>query len=129
MNRRLLSPLSSLLLPLLFLMLSAATPAAAGDRDPLAGVEGLVSPQTLLGGVIRDNDISLVFDHLRAVIAAAAAGREAPAMPDSLTRRLDEGGSELRQRGTLLGLALSYGAERALREALREFTAPPRAAE
>lgn len=125
MNRRLLSPL----FPLLFLMLSAATPATASDRDPLAGVESLLAPQTLLGGVIRDSDISLVFDHLRATMAAAAAGREAPAMPEPLTRRLDEAGSELRQRGTLLGLALSYGAERALREALREFTAPPRAAE
>jgi|LNFM01.1.fsa_nt_gb hypothetical protein len=125
MNRHMSSPL----LPLLLLMLFTATPAAAGDRDAQAGVEGLLAPQTLLGGVVRDGDISLVFDHLRATMAAAAAGREAPAMPGPLISRIDEAGSELRQRGTLLGLALSYTAERALREVLREFTTAPRAAE
>lgn len=126
MNRR----LTFLHGPVLFcLSLLAAAPAAANDADPLPGIEGLVNPQTLFGGVIRDSDVSLVFDHLRATMAAAAAGREAPAMPEVLSRRLDEAGSELRQRGTLLGLALSYGAERAVREALREFSASPRAAE
>jgi hypothetical protein len=115
--------------PLLLAAMLAATPAAAAESDPHAGLERLLSPQALFGGVVRETDVSLFFDHLRASMAAAAAGREAPAMPEALTRRLEEAGGELRQRGTLLGLALSYLAERALREALREFSAAPRGAE
>ena len=113
----------------LALNLLTAVPVSAADRDPLSGVERLLNPQLLFGGVVREADVSMLFDHLRATLAASAAGREPPPMPEALARRFDEAGGELRQRGTLLGLALSYGAERALREALREFTAPPRAAE
>lgn len=126
MNRR-LQPLFCLALALNLL---TAVPAAAADRDPLSGVERLLAPQVLLGGVVRESDVTLLFDHLRATLAAASAGREAPAVPEALARRFDEAGGELRQRGTLLGLALSHVAERALREALRDFAAAsPRATE
>jgi len=110
--------------------LIAAAPARAADSEPAAGLERLLGPQLLFGGVVREADISQFFDHLRATLAASAAGREPPAMPEALARRFDEAGGELRQRGTLLGLALSHVAERALREALRDFNAAsPRATE
>ncbi|MFO0255874.1 MAG: hypothetical protein ACK5ZW_00400 [Betaproteobacteria bacterium] len=126
MNRR----LQSLFCLALALNLLTAVPVSAADRDPLPGVERLLNPQLLFGGVVREADVSLLFDHLRATLAASAAGREPPAMPEALARRFDEAGGELRQRGTLLGLALSHVAERALREALRDFNAaPPRATE
>ncbi len=130
MTTALKTRLLSRVLPLCCAMMLVATPAAAAEADAFSAVERMLTPQALLGGVVREADVSLLFDHLRATMAAAAAGREPPAMPESLIRRIDETGGELRQRGTLLGLALSHVAERALREALRDFNAAsPRATE
>lgn len=113
-----------LLLSVLALMAVVTGQARATEPDPFAAMESLLTPQALLGGVVQERDISLLFDHLRASMLAAAEGRAAPPLPDELGRRLEATGAEMRLRGTLIGLALSQSLERALRESLRELSPP-----
>ncbi len=108
------------------LVLGAAlcAPAQAAERDPLAGLEPLLTPQLLLGGLVTDNDFSLLFAHLRASMLATAEGREPPPVPAALSQRIETAGGELRVRGALIGLALSQVMERAVRDALRDYAQP-----
>jgi hypothetical protein len=110
------------------LVLGAAlsAPALADQRDPLAGLEPLLTPQALFGGLVTESDVTLLFAHVRAAMLAAAEGREPPPPPEALSRRIETAGEELRTRGTLIGLALSLAMERAVRDAVREFAQPPR---
>jgi len=105
--------------------LACAAPAHAGGKpDPIAQVEALLGSGTLLQGVVRDEDVSLLFAHLRAALRAAHEGREAPA-PEELNRRAEAIAGELKARGTLAGLLLLTAFEAAARQALRErFPAP-----
>lgn len=112
------------LIPTLFLAVTLSAPALAADPDPLAGMESLMTPQALFGGLISESDISLLFAHLRASMLATAEGHESPPVSPALIQRMDVVGSELRIRGTLAGLALSQIMERAAREALRDFASP-----
>ena len=98
-----------------------AAPLQAAERDPLSGLEGLLTPQVLLGGLISENDVNLLFAHLRESMLATADGREPPAMPAALSQRIEAAGSELRVRGALMGLVLSQFMERAVRDAVRDF--------
>jgi hypothetical protein len=116
------------LVPSLILGAALSAPALAADRDPLAGMESLLTPQVLLGGLISESDVNLLFAHLRASLLATSEGREPPPIPAALSQRIDAAGSELRVRGTLIGLVLSQVMERAARDALRDFAQPvPRA--
>jgi hypothetical protein len=100
--------------------LAIAVPAHAGERpDPFAQVESLFDPGVLFQGVIRDEDVALVFAHLRAALLAAYAGREAPP-PEELNRRAEALAGELKARGTLAGLLLLTAIEAAARQAVRE---------
>lgn len=105
--------------------LACAAPAHAGEKpDPYARVEALLGSGALLQGVVREEDVSLLFAHLRAALLAAHEGREAPA-PEALQRRAEAIAGELRMRGTLAGMLLLTAFETAVREALRErFPAP-----
>ncbi len=103
-----------------------SAPVFAGDSDPLARVEPLLDPQALFGGLVTEEDVSLVFAHWRAAMRAAAEGREPPPFPETLSRRLDTAGAELRLRGIIAGLALSSAMESAVRDAVRELNAPLR---
>ena len=98
-----------------------AAPLQAAESDPFSGLEGLLTPQVLLGGLISENEVSLLFAHLRESMLATADGREPPAMSPALSQRIDAAGSELRVRGTLIGLVLSQVMERAVRDAVRDF--------
>jgi hypothetical protein len=101
-----------------------SVPALAGDgrpHDPLSRVE----PQALFQGVVRESDVALVFDYLRSALAAAAAGREAPA-PDALRKRAETLAAELRMRGALAGLLLLSVLEAEAGALLRELTPPAR---
>lgn len=111
---------------ILILFAALSSPARAADHDTLAGLESLLTPQMLLGGLVSDSDVSLLFTHLRASLLASSEGREPPPVPAALSQRMESVGGELRLRGTLLGLALSQVMERAARDALRDFarTAP-----
>jgi len=108
--------------------LALAAPAQAGDKpDPLAQLEPLVNPRTLLQGVLREEDVSLLFAHLRAALLAASEGREAP-LPEELNQRAQAIGAELQARGLLTGLLFLTAFEAAARQAVREalvIPAPP----
>ncbi len=106
------------LIPALAMALAMSAPAQADDRSPLAGIEPLLDPQVLFGGLVTEDDVSLLFAHLRASMLAASEGREPPPLPQALSRRFETAGDDLRVRGTLLGLVLSQTLERAAREAL-----------
>jgi hypothetical protein len=105
--------------------LALAVPAHAGERpDPFAQIEGLLNPRVLLQGVVREEDVSMLFAHLRAALLAASEGREAP-LPDELNQRAEAIGAELKVRGTLLGLLFLTAFEAAARQAVREALVEP----
>ena len=112
------------LLSVLVVGAALSVSAHAAERDPVAGLEPLLTPQVLLGGLIDESDVSLLFAYLRASMLANAEGREPPPMPSALSRRMETAGGELRVRGTLIGLALSQVMERAVRDAVRDFAQP-----
>jgi hypothetical protein len=105
--------------------LALATPAQAGDQpDPFAQLEPLVNPRILLQGVVRDEDVSLLFAHLRTALLAASEGREAP-VPEELNRRAEAIGAELRARGLLTGLLFLTAFEAFARQTVRDALANP----
>ena len=112
---------------LLVLTLGATLSVAARAADPAssARVEPLLDPRVLLGGLVTEADVSLLFAHLRAAMLAAAEGREPPPLPEALDKRLEAAGGELRLRGLLAGMALTQFVERAVRDAVRELAPPP----
>ena len=110
---------------ILVLGLGFTAPACAGEQpDPLARVEPLLDPKVLLQGVVREEDVSLLFAHLRAALLASQQGREAP-VPEELNRRLEAISGELRARGAIAGLLMLTAFEAAARQALREALAVP----
>ena len=107
------------------LILGLAAPAGAGERpDPFAQLDPLLNPAILLQGVVREEDISLLFAHLRTALIASYQGREAPA-PEELNRRLEAIGGELKARGALAGLAFLTAFEAAARQALQDALVVP----
>ena len=108
--------------------LALCAPASAEQKpDPVAQIESLLNSGVLFQGVVREEDVSLVFAHLRAALMAAYAGREAPP-PEELNRRAEAIAAELKSRGMLAGLLLLTAFEAAARQALREALAGPAAA-
>lgn len=106
------------------LVLSSPALADGGkDQDPLSRLE----PQALLQGMIREGDVSLLFDYLRLALAAAAEGREAPA-PEALQKRAEALGDEIKMRGALTALLLLNALEAGAKQLLREPAAPARPA-
>lgn len=113
---------------MVLLGLACAAPAHAGEKpDPYARIEAPLNPGVLLQGVVREEDVSLLFAHLRAALLASYEGREAPP-PEQLNRRAAAIAAELKTRGTLAGLLLLVAFEVAARQALREALADPAAA-
>lgn len=100
-----------------------SAPALASD-DPFARIDALLDPKVLLKGVVREDDVSLLFAHLRAALLAAVEGRQPPATAE-LDRRAEAIGSELKLRGTLMGLLLLTALEAAARQAVRDALAEP----
>lgn len=105
-----------------FLSAALIAPAHAEGNDPFAQLETLLDPKVLLKSVIREDDVLLLFAHLRAALLAAAEGRQAP-VPEALNRRAEAIGNELKLRGTLAGLLLLTAFEAAARQAMREALA------
>ena len=97
--------------------LSIPGPAAADDeRDALARLES----GQMLRGLVRERDVTLLFDFLRASLAAAIEGREAPPVPEELTGRAEVLGQALKAQGALAALALLATLEQRAKRALRE---------
>jgi len=113
------------ILAVALLMVAAAAPARAGERpDPLAQLEPLLASGELFRGVIREDDVALLFAHLRAALLASAEGREAP-VPEAINRRAEAIAAELKARGALAGLLLLTALEASARQAVREGLAAP----
>jgi hypothetical protein len=102
-----------------------AAPAGAEQKpDPLAGIEPLLNPKVLLQGVVSEEDVSLLFAHLRAALLASYQGHDVPSA-EELNRRLEAISGELKARGAIAGLLLLAAFEAAARQALREALAEP----
>jgi hypothetical protein len=107
---------------LLVLAVGGMLSSALHAQEPAAPV--LPEPQQLFGGVVSEDDVGLLFEHLRESMRATAEGREPPPMPESLARRLEAAGGELRLRGLDAAMLLTRFVEHAVRGAVREL-APP----
>ena len=107
------------------LAVACSQPALAQQRDPFERFESL-NPETLLRGVIREDDVGLFFRHLREQMIASMRGEEAEAS-EAVKRRTEQLQRELATRGALFANALLSAFEHAAREAMREgFGDPPR---
>ena len=106
--------------------------SAPSQAEPLSGpaarldaqIEAMLERGELLRGVVTEQDVALLFSHLRAVLLAASAGGAAPSA-DEINRRAEAIGKELRARGMLAGLLLLTALEAQARELVREAPARP----
>jgi hypothetical protein len=108
--------------------LALAAPAHAQQEtkpDPFAQLDALLASGALVRGVVREEDVTLLFDHLRASILAASQGREAPAPPEALARRGDEIATEAKVRGTAASLMMLGAFEAMARQIVRDVLAAP----
>jgi hypothetical protein len=110
--------------------LALGMPAYAHDKEPSEKFDA-THPEALFKGLIREDDVTLFFDHLRASMAAAARG-EQPAQSEALNRRAEVLQRELAVRSRVLVnellTALEAAARRAVREELNGPVAPKAAA-
>lgn len=90
-------------------------PAHASDHDARRGV----SPSDVVGGLIQERDVALLFGYLRETLSAAVEGRDVmPSPPDELTRRAEVLGGEMKRRGAAAGHAILDAIESSMRERL-----------
>jgi hypothetical protein len=88
--------------------------ASAYGHDPRGAL-----PEHLLGGIVQERDVDLVFGYLRDALSAAIQGREA-APPDELVRRAESMGEELKRRGAAAARGVIDAIEQTVREGLRD---------
>lgn len=108
---------------LLAIVLCGALSSALHAREPEA--PSFPEPRQLLGGLVSEDDVARLFEHLRESMRATAEGREPPPMPEALARRLEAAGGELRLRGLDAAMLLTRFVEQAVRGAVRELAPPP----
>ncbi len=97
-------------------------PAAAqsrDSRDTFDSVFDRIDPEVLFKGLIRENDVSLLFQHLRESVAASARGEEAQ-QSEAMKHRSEQIQREIAARGSVLLSALLTAFESAARQAVRE---------
>lgn len=92
--------------------LALSAPAYANEPYVLPG-------DSLLGGIVQERDVGLVFGYLREALGAAIEGREG-SPPDALSRRAEAIGDELRRRGAAAARGVLDAIERNVREGMRE---------
>ena len=91
---------------------------------PIAAVAliGLLSApaqaEPFIGGVVKDSDVSLVFDFLRDAMSAAFQGREV-APPAALIQRAETIAEEAKRHGEIAARAALDSIEREIRESMR----------
>ncbi len=117
----------TLLILLLGTTLTTTLPTTVRAAETVPPARAVLPPELrlLLGGLVSENDVSLLFAHLRAAMAATAEGRQPPPFPEALGKRLEAAGSELQLRGLIAGMVLTQFVERAVRDAVRELAPPP----
>jgi hypothetical protein len=81
-------------------------------------------PAPLLRGLVREDDVTLLFDFLRSSLAAAMQGREAPPVPAELAERAEAVSQALKLQGALAALTLLNVLEQRAKQALREVPEP-----
>ncbi|MBI3919381.1 MAG: hypothetical protein HY322_20500 [Betaproteobacteria bacterium] len=101
--------------------LAAAAPVAAEDADDAPALTGA---EQILRGLVRERDVSLLFDFVRESLIAGIQGREPPPAPDELTGRAEVLGRALKAQGALAALALLAALEQRAKQALREAPTP-----
>jgi hypothetical protein len=110
-----------------FSMAAISLPAAAQSKDALDVFESF-NPEVLFKGLIREDDVSLLFRHLRESMAASARGEEAQPS-EAMQRRSEQIQREVAARGSVMvGVLLSafeQAARQAVREGLSEFRGRP----
>jgi hypothetical protein len=92
--------------------------AIAQQRDPFERLE-TIHPEVLFKGLVREEDVSLMFNYLRESMAATARGEE-PRESEAVKRRSEEIQREMAVRGTVLIGALLSAFESAAKQAIRE---------
>ncbi len=107
----------------LALTAAMSLPAAAFEKDPFEKLES-INPEVLFKGLIREDDVSLLFQHLRESMAASARGEEA--LPSAaMNQRAEVIHREAAARGgVLMGILLSAfesAAKQMVREGLGEL--------
>jgi hypothetical protein len=91
---------------------------AAQERDPFERFDA-INPELLFKGIIREDDVSLLFTHLRESMAASARG-ETPRESEAITRRTEEIQREVAVRGSVLVGVLLSALESAAKQMVRE---------
>jgi hypothetical protein len=101
-------------------------PALAADNDPFDKLEA-INPELLFRGVIREDDVTLLFQHMRESMAAAARGEETKES-EALNKRAEAIGREVAVRGGVLMSVMLDAFESAAKQMVREgFSDMPRA--
>ena len=101
--------------------LAAAVPAAADDAGD---APASTATEQILRGLVRERDVSLLFELVRESLIAGIQGREPPPVPDELTGRAEVLGRALKAQGALAALALLAALEQRAKQALREIPTP-----
>ena len=103
-----------------------SSPVSAQMRDPFEKLEA-ISPEVLFKGLIREDDVTLLFQHIRESMAATARG-EAAVPSEAMARRGAQIQREVAARGgVLMGVLLSafeQAAKQMVRDGLGELRAP-----
>lgn len=99
--------------------LAFSLPAAAQSRDPFDAAFDRINPEALFKDLIREDDVSLLFQQLRESMAASARGEEAQ-QSEAMKRRSEQIQREVGARGSVLLSALLNAFESAARQAIRE---------
>ena len=93
-------------------------PAHAADNEPFEKLEA-ISPEQLFKGILREDDVTLLFKHVRESMAAAARGEEAHES-EALRRRTEQIEREVAARGSVLVGVLLNAFEAVAKQAVRE---------
>jgi hypothetical protein len=91
---------------------------AAQERDPFERFDA-INPEVLFKGIIREDDVSLLFSYVRESMAATARGEE-PRESEAITRRTEEIQREVAARGSVLASVLLSALESAAKQMVRE---------
>lgn len=101
----------------------ASAPAALAYDDYAYDPKPAARDESRALAALSEQDVTLLFDYLRAAVAAAAAGRDPDPLPPELRERVAALGAELKARGTLAALLVLSTLEQELQSLARR--APP----
>jgi hypothetical protein len=101
--------------------LACSGPAAADEPGATPESPGT---EQIIRSMVRERDLTLLFEFARESLRSAIEGREAPPVPEELTERAEALARAVRTQGALAALALLAALEQRAKQALREAPAP-----